>query len=71
MRGVKMLAPMALREWALVVTKRDAQTAQSFVNTLGRVCPPMGKMGRGRALVVVVVEGRLGRLLSVLNFGTD
>ena len=38
-----MLTPMALREWVMVVTKRDAQTAQSFMNTLGRVCPPMGE----------------------------
>jgi len=42
MRGVKMLNPIALRDWALVCTKRDAQTAQSFISTLGKVCPPMG-----------------------------
>ena len=43
MRGVKMLNPMALRDWALVCTKRDAPTAQSFISTLAKVCPPMGE----------------------------
>ena len=48
-----MLNPIALRDWALVCTKRDAQTAQSFISTLGKVCPPMGKL-----FVSVYLAGR-------------
>ena len=47
LRGKKVIAPVSLMEYMVLSTRRDADKAQDFVQTLQKVGPPMGmKVGR-------------------------
>ena len=42
LRGKRIIAPVSLRDYMVLFTRRDAEKAHDFVSTLQRVGPPMG-----------------------------
>ena len=41
-RGKQLISCVNMKKWLLLHTPRDAEIANNFMNTLNRVCGPMG-----------------------------
>ena len=44
MRGKKIISGIALKDYVIIFTRRDQESAQDFASTLQKVGPPMGIM---------------------------
>lgn len=42
MRGAPLISTVNLTDWVIMVTRRDSEKGQDFLNSLKRVAPPMG-----------------------------
>ena len=42
MRGIELRSTVPLDKWMILFTSRDSGIAQDFLQTLQRVCGPMG-----------------------------
>lgn len=61
MRGKNLISPVSLQQFMVIATNRDGDKARDFMQTLGKVGPPMG----------IEVNGRNANMLFLENDRTE
>ncbi len=67
MRGKYLIAPIGLKDFVVVCTKRDGRIAEDFVETLAKVGPAMGIEVNRRCKIIALDNDRTDAFLRSIK----